>query len=76
MGGLFSSPPILLSVTKGQRRLVALNAAALCSGMENQEHHERCDDNSNDDEDHGRAGEARSLLRRQDGRIHGPLDAD
>lgn len=77
MGGLFSSPPVF--VVRGERPSQVSRLARSCalrSGMKNQEQYERGDDNSNDDEDHGWAGEARSLLRRQDGRIHGRLDAD
>ena len=77
MGGLFRVRPFLLSVTNDRRRFVVLREGALLrSGMENQKQYESSDDNTDDDEDHSRASKARSLLRRQDGRIHSQLDAD
>jgi len=48
---------------------------AALAGVEDQKHEEGGGDNGNDDEDQGRTGEARSLLRWWNGRFHLRLDA-
>jgi hypothetical protein len=51
-------------------------SAALLSGTKNEKHKEGGDDDADDDEDQGWAGETRPLLRRWGRRRHFQLDAD
>ena len=76
-GRTLSSPPVSLLVTNDRRRFVVLREAELFrSGMEHHKQYETSNDNADDDQDHGRAGEARSLLGRLNRRLHPGLDAD